>query len=83
LGQFVVRGLQIEDSWTFEATIPAIFTPLAAVVSILIILVAWLIYSNWGVAWNVGACFIPLLIGLGSWLLQEGMGKPLPTNFRV
>jgi hypothetical protein len=46
--------------------------PLAAVVSILIVLVAWLIYGDWGVAWNVGACFIPLLTGLGSWLLQAG-----------
>jgi hypothetical protein len=72
LGQLVFRGLHIEDSWTFDTTIPAIFMPLAAVVSVLIVLVAWLIYGDWGVAWNVGACFIPLLTGLGSWLLQAG-----------
>lgn len=33
--------------------------PLAAVASMLIVLVAWLIYGDWGVAWNVGACFVP------------------------
>ncbi|KFY29419.1 hypothetical protein V493_02375 [Pseudogymnoascus sp. VKM F-4281 (FW-2241)] len=70
LGQLVFRGLHIEDGWTFDATIPAIFMPLAAVVSILIVLIAWLVYGDWGVAWNVGACFIPLLTGLGSWLLH-------------
>jgi hypothetical protein len=35
--------------------------PLAAVASILIVLIAWLIYGDWGMAWNVGACFVPLL----------------------
>jgi hypothetical protein len=59
LGQLVFRGLHIEDGWTFDAIISAIFMPLAAVASMLIVLVAWLIYGDWGVAWNVGACFVP------------------------
>ncbi|PVH70646.1 hypothetical protein DL98DRAFT_540678 [Cadophora sp. DSE1049] len=72
LGQLVFRGLHIEDGWTFDATIVAIFMPLASVVSISIVVMAWLTYGDWGVAWNVGACFIPLLTGLWSWLLHSG-----------
>ncbi|KAH7311901.1 hypothetical protein BKA65DRAFT_558533 [Rhexocercosporidium sp. MPI-PUGE-AT-0058] len=75
LGQLVFRGLHIEEGWTFDAAIPAIFMPLAAMVSIFVVLVAWLTYYDWGVAWNVGACFIPLLTGLGNWLLScRGFG---------
>jgi hypothetical protein len=54
--------------------------PLAAVVSILIILVAWLIYGDWGVTWNVGACFIPLLIGLGELVASGRDGEPSPNE---
>ncbi|KAG4432540.1 hypothetical protein IFR05_011975 [Cadophora sp. M221] len=72
LGQLVFRGLHIEDGWTFDATTTAIFMLLASVVSILIVPIEWLIYGDWGVAWNVGTCFIPLLTGLGSYLLQAG-----------
>jgi hypothetical protein len=25
-------------------------------------------FRDWSVAWNVGACFVPLLAGVGSWL---------------
>ncbi|KFZ03646.1 hypothetical protein V502_10773 [Pseudogymnoascus sp. VKM F-4520 (FW-2644)] len=52
LGQLVFRGLHIEDGWTFDATIAAIFMPFAALASTLIVLMAWLIYDDWAVAWN-------------------------------
>ncbi|KFY19200.1 hypothetical protein V493_08081 [Pseudogymnoascus sp. VKM F-4281 (FW-2241)] len=75
LGQLVFRGLLVEDGWKFDATIAAIFMPLAVVASILIVIVAWLIYRDWGVAWNVGACFVPLLTGLGNWLFHAGASR--------
>jgi len=68
LGQLVFRGLRIEDGWTFDSTMPIIFMPLAVVASVLIVFFARLIFGDWGVAWNVGACFVPLLAGVGSWL---------------
>lgn len=68
LGQLVFRGLRIEDDWTFNSAVPTIFMALAVVASALIVLFARLIFGDWAVAWNVGACFVPLLMGVGSWL---------------
>jgi hypothetical protein len=68
LGQLVFRGLRIEDGWTFDSTMRTIFMVLAVVALALIVFFARLIFEDWGVAWNVGACFIPLLMGVGNWL---------------
>ena len=76
MGQLVFRGLHIEDGWTFNSTMVIMFMPLAAVVSIMIVFFARLIYDDWGVAWTVGACFIPLLTGVGSWLHHTSASRP-------
>jgi hypothetical protein len=63
LGRLAFRELLIKDGWTFDATVAAIFMPLAALGSVLIAPVAQLIYGDWGVASNVSVCFAPLLTG--------------------
>jgi hypothetical protein len=71
IGEPFFDGLQIEGDLEFDSTITVIFMPLASLASIFIVIMAWFIYGYWSVAWNFGACFVPILTGLGNWLLHE------------
>uniref|UniRef100_A0A8H7K0Y3 Uncharacterized protein n=1 Tax=Bionectria ochroleuca TaxID=29856 RepID=A0A8H7K0Y3_BIOOC len=70
LGQMVFRGLLIEDGWAFDGGMGVLCMPLAGVAAILLVFLAWLVYRDWAIAWNVGSCMVPLLIGLASALPQ-------------
>lgn len=66
----VFRGLLIEDGWAFDGGMGVLCMPLAGVAALLIVFLAWLAYRDWAIAWNVGSCLVPLLIGLASALPQ-------------
>jgi hypothetical protein len=60
--------LHVEEEGILSFPMIASFMGVVAVAASVIAILAWLIYRDWAVAWNVGACFVPLLLGLGGWI---------------
>jgi hypothetical protein len=69
LGELLFPGLLIDEGWLFTNPILVLLL-LTALVLFLSVLVSWLVYQDWAVAWQVAGCFL-CIATLASGLIYQ------------
>ena len=65
LGELEFRGLRIEEGWKSESL--HVVLSLTTLIFFLVVVVAKLVYGDWGIAWNVGSFLVALATLLWMW----------------
>lgn len=60
LSNLSFAGLLIKDGWLVSHP-RLVLSMLAGLVLCLSVIIPWLIYGDWAVAWQVGGCFLALI----------------------